>query len=110
MTEQEVFDKVKAHLLQQNSKALYKGSGGVYKAEDGKKCAVGCLIPDELYEERFEGLGVLTLLQESTKLRELFEGVDTVLLMDLMLIHDTKDPIDWPECLNNLAEAHALDY
>ena len=109
MTEQEVFDKVKAHLLQQNSKALHKGGGCAYKAEDGKKCAVGCLIPDELYQERFENLGISQLLEEATKLRALLEGVDTVLLMDLMLIHDTKDPIDWPECLNNLAEAHALD-
>ena len=63
MTNQEAFDKVKAHLLLQNSRALYKNHGCRYKDQDGKKCAVGCLIPDELYEDRFEALVNLAQLE-----------------------------------------------
>lgn len=109
MTNQEAFDKVKAHLLLQNSRALYKNRGCCYKDQNGKKCAVGCLIPDELYEDRFEGSGVIELLRKSTNLRALFDGLDAIFLMDLQLVHDTKDPKDWPECLNHLATVYGLN-
>jgi len=34
----------------------YSGEQCMYRANDGNQCLVGCFIPDNLYEEEFEGL------------------------------------------------------
>jgi hypothetical protein len=53
MTLQETFDKVCVHLLTQLQKSVFLDSNGsmacAYRGPNGLKCAVGCLIPDELY-------------------------------------------------------------
>lgn len=51
---QEVFNKVVRHLLTQKQKARV-GTTCMYKTPEGLKCAVGCLIPDELYSQDIEG-------------------------------------------------------
>lgn len=55
MTDQELFDRVVTHLRTQGRPA--KDGWGVcnYRAPDGCKCAIGALIPDETYDEVFEG-------------------------------------------------------
>ncbi len=71
-TLQGIFDTVKDHLLKQNARSergdellsLSLGkSGCAYRGQDGLKCAIGCLIPDEDYEPRFEGQGVDDILE-----------------------------------------------
>ena len=71
MNEQETFDNVALHLLKQGKKAVgsYDGSSYSetvckYRSKDGLKCAVGCLIPDEMYDPLMEGHGVDHLLHE----------------------------------------------
>lgn len=77
---QAIFDKVATHMLLQGEPALGRGikadscmyrgtkkmqSGTIFKPCDVvTKCAVGCLIPDELYHTGLEGL---TVDQESQK-------------------------------------------
>lgn len=53
---QEVFDIVVTHLITQRRPA-YTGLSGccMYRAPDGLRCAVGALIPDNLYDPEFEG-------------------------------------------------------
>ena len=58
---QEIYDKVKAHLLAQGRPAMFQGSC-VYRSPNGLKCAVGCLITDEAYDEDLEGVPVRCLL------------------------------------------------
>src|SRR5258706_1958080 len=66
MTNQELFDKVKNHLLSQNAQSIaYRTPQTyhvvkycVYKNENGLKCAIGCLIPDEKYSPEFEGVSL----------------------------------------------------
>lgn len=62
MTNQEIYTKVRRHLLKQNAKAMNTGKDKapvcVYLADDGKKCAVGCLIPDTNYDANLESKGV----------------------------------------------------
>lgn len=56
MTLQEIYDKVKAHLLAQGKPAVdWRTSQCRYRAAGGLKCAVGCLIKDEAYAEEIEG-------------------------------------------------------
>lgn len=61
MTNQEIFDKVLNHLRQQGHAATVFINGETscrYRAGDGGMCAVGCLIPDELYTPEIEDNGV----------------------------------------------------
>lgn len=60
---QEIFDKVFAHLLKQGCRAM-EGQSCRYRARpspgsDGQvlSCAIGALIPDELYNPAIEGRG-----------------------------------------------------
>ncbi len=57
MTNQEVYDRVKAHQAAQPTIAWF-GNRCVYRGKDGKRCAVGCLIPEERYERRFEDVSL----------------------------------------------------
>jgi hypothetical protein len=54
MTPQEIFDTVARHLIAQGRQAKDEGGNCVYRAEDGSKCAVGCLITDEEYVPSME--------------------------------------------------------
>jgi len=56
-TQQEIYDTVMNHLWKQG-KIAYENSACRYRTEDGSKCAVGCLIPDNLYNNLFESSGV----------------------------------------------------
>lgn len=54
----EQFDKVANHLIKQGKRSLaLDGAGWVcaYRGEGGAKCAIGVIIPDELYGEHLEG-------------------------------------------------------
>ena len=66
MTNQEIFDKVSAHLLAQNAKSLafidsYQGQACAYRGAEGRMCAAGCLIPDNRYYSGMEGKTVFML-------------------------------------------------
>ena len=51
---QEVFDIVVNHLFTQGRPAYDGVRGCMYRAPDGLRCAVGVLIPDDLYDTEFE--------------------------------------------------------
>lgn len=60
MTEQEVFDTVVDHLRKQNyERSVNDNDRCMYQGNDGLKCAVGCLIPDELYDPNLEAKDAL---------------------------------------------------
>lgn len=61
---QDVFDRVVTHLRTQGKRAYSDLFGCMYRAPDGTKCAVGCLIPDEVYNKTWEGMGVSVILQD----------------------------------------------
>lgn len=52
-----ILKTVTDHLVAQGGPAM-SGHNCVYRGESGSKCAVGCLIPDELYDPVIENLGV----------------------------------------------------
>ena len=62
LTKQEAFDRMVAHLREQKAFSIRKLDladgetipGCAYRGEGGVKCAVGCLIPDELYSFEME--------------------------------------------------------
>jgi hypothetical protein len=126
MTNQEVFDKVAIHLLTQNKKSIHPKSSGnigtcLYRGPDGLKCAVGAMIPDELYSPTFEGLTIsdlaaldssenTTTRNRAIKLMEYFrkEHISIALLRSLQSVHDRYSPVDWPYELSREAKMYEL--
>lgn len=114
MTKQEVFDTVARHLRQQNCQALAEPAPDnrppscAYRGKNNTKCAVGCLIPDHLYDFVIEGSAIsidLSSEEADPKRRVLVDILMEAglwehkqLLQDLQLIHDGKNhgmPVDW---------------
>lgn len=66
-TMQHEFDAVVAHLYKQGKPAMTQaagdlGSGCAYRGDNCTSCAVGCRIPDSMYDDRMEGEVVGTLI------------------------------------------------
>ncbi len=111
LTRQEIFTKVKTHLLKQGKKSWLFGACA-YRGEDGTSCAVGCLIPDELYSPNLEGEGVTSpafdlLFERSSGWNVHFTHRD--LLLKLQYIHDNHPPRCWAMSLSRLAEQEGFD-
>ena len=117
---QEIFDLVARHLLIQNAKSIILGNYCRYRDFDGRSCAIGCLIPDDMYEEGMEGTGVTGLVETYPEINDMFPS-EAFNLMDeseddindnssfmsrLQIIHDEYEPQHWH---NQLAEV-ALDF
>ena len=85
---QEVFDIVVNHLFTQGRPAYDGVQGCMYRAPDGLRCAVGVLIPDDLYDKAFEKNPSDYVIQEffDEDLADWREHKD--LLMRLQEIHD----------------------
>ena len=103
-TAQQVFDQVAAHLLKQN-KTSETGPYCAYRSEDGLKCAAGCLIGEDEYDEdAMEGQNWLALTAKDLAPHH-HEG----LIHALQFIHDNKDPEEWRASLRRYADVHKLD-
>lgn len=92
MTKQEIYDTVCAHLAQQKRRAFENGSCR-YRTSDGLKCAIGCLIPDDLYDPRMDSVAgnyASRLLSEFPRIGELFAGIRPNFLDCLQQAHDTQ--------------------
>lgn len=91
MTNQEAFDKVWNHFIVQNHGQSINPVSGFCKYRSGDPdspcCAVGVLIPDDLYETNMENKGVRFLMGIDA-VKSLFSGVDLQLLRDMQIAHD----------------------
>jgi hypothetical protein len=106
-TEQEVFDQVAAHLLAQNKKSLGDAGHCRYRGCNGLKCAAGCLIGDDEYEESIEGKSWYTL--------QVLSDYDAGkshwgLISQLQKIHDRFDPILWRVQLKGTCQRWGLEW
>jgi len=105
MTKQRIFNKVVNHLLTQGKKSV-DGDHCSYYAEDGNKCAVGCLISKKHYKAEMEGL-LIPLLVIRYELPDYF-GDNLALLRDLQVIHDAYPVEQWKERLIAVAKNYNL--
>lgn len=118
MTAQEIFDKVTAHLRKQGKASVDIDGSCAYRGEGGTSCAVGCLIPDEMYDEMMEGGAVHA---EEPKYPELYKAIDVLglrgnvgLLTSLQRAHDeTLQHVgmpSWENYMANIARSRGLTY
>jgi hypothetical protein len=94
MTHQEIFDKVVAHFAIQRVQAVDENRQCLYRTEDGRKCAIGALIPDEAYSPICEGMGVGRLLQNFASRGVTFglNPTDENFLCVIQEAHDSSEP------------------
>jgi hypothetical protein len=101
MTEQEIFDTVVRHLKKQGRLAKEVLSGDCfYRAPNGDKCAVGCLISDDEYSPEMEGNSAFSLKEAGVLPTHLLPHV--FFLDKLQSTHDTAKNIN--DCLVKLRE------
>lgn len=117
LTNQEIFTKVKTHLLKQRRRSNGWANGAcMYRGTKGSKCAVGCVITDEAYSPDIEFLAIPHVAGNiSTKLDSALElsGISSdsyLLLKDLQVLHDTADVATWDQALKTVALNHDLEY
>ena len=110
MGQQTTFDRVVSHLRRQNARAM--GAYGLcrYRAANGRRCAVGCLIPDDKYSPSLEGQSLD--LESAGELRRVLEeeGHDVNLVRQLQVIHDTVLIHHWETEFEKLAARYKLDF
>ena len=107
MTKQEIFDRVARHLLTQKKHAMVNDAC-VYRTPDGLKCAIGCLIPNELYTPEIEGYSATKCQVVHVLLKV---GISCIaFLNELQIVHDTYDVDDWAPQLRRVAVKQKLSY
>ena len=114
---QDIYNRVKAHLLKQGQRASIAGEGCMYRLvlEDGTvlKCAIGGLIPDDKYDPKWEGKAAWGLIskqsfRDATGFYTEDGGAGTGFAKQLQEIHDEWTPDHWEEQLRDLAHRFNL--
>lgn len=118
MNSQEIFDVVAAHLLKQNAHSTTGRGDRAYRGEGGRQCAVGCLIPDDLYRPNLEGVSAMGLPDDvinyilgrrTDKDYNIAEARAVGLLRELQIVHDSSWPDVWRPVLRGVAHRYNLD-
>lgn len=110
---QEAFDKIATHLLTQDSKAMDGAGTCCYLTEEGLKCAIGCLIPEEKYDITMEGYGVIELRELDYWMDELqLDDVDEETMMkfytEMQETHDGFSEDEWLWRMGKIATKYGL--
>jgi hypothetical protein len=114
LSAQDVFDIVATAMLRQNARATADGVKCMYRAPDGKRCAIGWLMPDEVYERSLEFFGVRDIAARLGTERgdagrfARFLYIHMPLLRDLQGMHDANLPAEWPQTLRDIAHVFRL--
>lgn len=118
MNKQKVYDDVCAHLIAQNSRSLDENHFCVYRSAEGKKCAVGGIMPDHIYNSNMESKTVFShrlipLLDyldcEYSKNEDNVSGADVAFLSGLQSIHDECEPCQWKDSLKDFGRFNKLE-
>lgn len=113
LSAQEIFDRTAKHLLAQGQRAKAPcdyGSSSVYRTEDGLKCAIGCHIPDDLYEPWIDEKRLDVEILPSKFLPGINVNQHLELLVVLQECHDTRLPNTWYIYLANIARVYGLRF
>lgn len=119
-TAQEVFDQVSNHLLTQMKRSMADDtddhSGCMYKNPEGLRCAAGCLISPEEYQEAldkdksFSNKGFEFKTWNVLVQYKMVPSQHSQLIRDLQEIHDATDPIAWGIALGMVAKGYNLTF
>lgn len=112
MTTQEAYEAIRTYFETEAIGLAKDGNGACqYRTDDGQKCAVGCLIPDEVYSTEMEWKNVTALFDSMPYVAGYFHGVDRRFLADAQVMHDSiaNDRAAFVRGLDFVARAHGLE-
>lgn len=120
-TKQEIFDIVGPGLLTQGIRSeIYREGGGLpvcaYRGPEGRKCAAGMIMPDEVYSADFENETVKNLPEYvligmgiyETGAAPVREHETIRFVARFQNLHDNYRPEDWAEGLKGIASDNTL--
>lgn len=102
-TAQEVFDQVAEHLLKQGERSGI--AKNCWYRWDNYKCAAGCLIGDDEYDESMEGKYWANLI-----LAKIAPPEHSDLIISLQNVHDNHSPLEWRDKLRVVANEFKLTF
>jgi len=100
---QKIFNKVAKHLLKQNAKSTSDTWTSLYRAENGLKCAAGCLVSDKEYDATQENWG-----WRMTKWCAKYTEEENDLILILQQVHDDYPVKAWKSELVRVAKENDL--
>lgn len=95
--DRKAFNIMKEHLLKQRAKSVRSDGQCRYRGSGGSKCAVGCLISDNIYYDGLEGRNadnyeVLAAIEKSGN------GTPNIRMLNWMqYMHDAVHPYEWEQ-------------
>lgn len=100
------FDTVVAGLRKQNARSVGENGGCLFRSPSGNKCAVGMLVPDNLYNPLMDNPKSDVTVWDLDVMKE----HDRDLCSALMLVHDQKLIEDWENQFEGVAVRFGLVY
>ncbi len=112
ITKQKIFNEVVRGLAAQDFERSVDALGGCYyRTHDGKRCAAGCLIPDETYSRDMEGQSIDLLFGCMELDGELITDRDHIDLVCLLQeLHDDDGPAPLRDRLTGFASRRDLTW
>lgn len=96
MEAQEIFDTVAKHLFKQGCRSIEvddeDDAACLYRGPERKMCAIGVLIPDELYTSRLEYINIAFIINNNLGIPAWMRN-HMNLLQRLQQVHDK--PLNW---------------
>ena len=99
------------HLRRQGCKSMNETNTlCAYRGQNGNMCAVGAIIPNNLYKPKMENKTIYGLLNDSVndELKEFFGELDISLLNAMQRTHDQVPPYRWNEYFKSIASVYNL--
>ena len=91
-TNKTAFDKASEYLLATTAGQSKRANTDfcLYRGPNGNKCAIGALIPDDMYDPKMDEYGgpIDCLRDRFPQIRDLFKDVNIQMLDDLQELHD----------------------
>lgn len=109
MNNQQAFDIAAKHLLTQKRKSFTEGSECAYRGDNGLMCAIGVLIPDDVYDPDMEDTSITSLFEEFPYFSDNWSLVRVDLLQRLQQIHDNWEENQWLEQLQRTSSKYNLN-
>jgi hypothetical protein len=114
MNTQEAYEKIRAWLGRPDATKCTDGPNCIYyRGEDGNRCAIGALFPEEMVREMvgpdFQD-DIQGVCREWSFVEKFLQGCDMEFLLSAQQIHDTQPYIEkWVPVLDELAFQYNLE-
>lgn len=118
LTKQQIFDTVLTKLREQGVASETSDGQCLYRGPNGLKCAVGHLIPDNVFKRDWEHRNAGTLPDEAYQAMGVALS-DRAFLIELQDVHDftlggdhgwAGNLVRWEESMRRIAGVHGLTY